>query len=148
MLAWNGSRLFPRGCHHPGTNTNRSFRFLYVLIVAMDANFRLKNLMRSSLKRDPGLHTGFAYFPEDAPYQKHILKYATQKDVSSERFLDNLTGTNLKMKISMCSGFKTLANAETQFSAGLRSMGIGMCICTRHKIVRAGGVGDLQKGER
>ena len=38
--------------------------------------------MRSSLKKDPGLHTGFAYFPEDTPYQKHILKYATQKDVS------------------------------------------------------------------
>lgn len=56
-------------------------RFLYVLIVALDANFRLKNLMCSSLKKDPRLHTGFAYFPEDAPYQKHILKYATQKDV-------------------------------------------------------------------
>ena len=49
----------------------------------MDANFRLKNLMRSSFKKHLGLHTGFAYFPEDAPYQKHILKYATQKDVRS-----------------------------------------------------------------
>ena len=52
----------------------------------MDANFRLKNLMRSNLKKDPGLHTGFAYFPEDAPYSKHILKYATQKDVSIINF--------------------------------------------------------------
>ncbi|EDQ98095.1 uncharacterized protein LACBIDRAFT_336275 [Laccaria bicolor S238N-H82] len=86
--------------------------------------------MRSSLKKDPGLHTGFAYFPEDAPYQKHILKYATQKDIST------------------CSGFKTLANAETQFSAGLRSTGVGMCLCARHEIIRPGGVGDLQKGER
>ena len=113
----------------------------------MDANFRLKNLMRSSLKRDPGLHTGFAYFPEDVPYQKHILKYATQKDVSLAhypRFYFRLT----ILKISTCSGFKTLANAETQFSTGLRSTGVGMCVCARHEIVRAGGVGDLQKGER
>lgn len=81
-LAWNGSMSFCQGCYYPGTIANHLYRFLYVLIVAMDANFRLKNLMRSSLKRDPGLHTGFAYFPEDAPYQRHILKYATQKDVS------------------------------------------------------------------
>ena len=52
------------------------------------------------------------------------------------------------LKISTCSGFKTLANAETQFSSGLRSTGVGMCVCARHEIVRAGGVGDLQKGER
>ena len=86
-LAWNGSKLFPQGSQYPGTSANHLYRFLYVLIVAMDANFQLKNLMRSSLKRDPGLHTGFAYFPEDAPYQKHILKYATQKDVSGELLL-------------------------------------------------------------
>ena len=41
-----------------------------------------------------------------------------------------------------------LANAETQFSVGLRSTGVGMCVCARHEIVHAGGVGDLQKGER
>ena len=49
----------------------------------MDANFRLKNLMRSSIAKDPGLHTGMAYFPNDKPYREHVLKYATQKDVSS-----------------------------------------------------------------
>ena len=38
--------------------------------------------MRSSIKKDPGLHTGMAYFTEDEPYRKHVLKYATQKDVS------------------------------------------------------------------
>ena len=53
-----------------------------MLIIAMDANFHLKNLMRSTISKDPGLHTGFAFFPEDGPYRKHILKYASQKDVS------------------------------------------------------------------
>ena len=58
------------------------YRFLYLLIIAMDANFHLKNLMRSSNAKDPGLHTGMAYFPADQPYCEHILKYASQKDVS------------------------------------------------------------------
>ena len=89
MLPWNISMSFLHNYPSPGTNINYLFRFLYVLIVALDANFRLKNLMRSSLKRDPGLHTGFAYFPEDAAYQKHILKYATQKDVSDEHFVQS-----------------------------------------------------------
>ena len=48
----------------------------------MDANFRLKNLIRSSPAKDPGLHTGFAYFAPDEPYRQHVLKYASQKDVS------------------------------------------------------------------
>ena len=52
------------------------------------------------------------------------------------------------LKISTCSSFKTLANAETQFSTGLRSTGVGMCVCAQHEIVCTGGVGDLQKGER
>ena len=56
--------------------------------------------MRSSIKKDPGLHTGLAYFTDDEPYRKHVLKYATQKDVSffltillyslSKSFLDQL----------------------------------------------------------
>ena len=48
----------------------------------------------------------------------------------------------------MCSGFKTLAHAETKFSTGLRSTGVGMALCARHEIVRGGGVANLQKGER
>ena len=58
------------------------YRLLYFLIIAMDVNFRLKNLMRSSNAKDPGLHMGMAYFPTDQPYREHVLKYASQKDVS------------------------------------------------------------------
>jgi len=57
-----------------------------MLIIAMDANFRLKNLMCSTISKDLGLHTGFAFFPEDGLYRKHILKYASQKDVSHLRY--------------------------------------------------------------
>jgi hypothetical protein len=39
--------------------------------------------MRSSEAADPGLHTGLAYLVKNEPYIEHILKYASQKDVST-----------------------------------------------------------------
>jgi len=30
----------------------------------------------------------------------------------------------------------------------MRSTGVGMALCACHEVVRAGGVGDLQKGEQ
>lgn len=52
-----------------------------MLIIALDANFRLSNLRRLS-NRDPGLHTGKAYFVENREYLEHLAKYPRQKDVS------------------------------------------------------------------
>ena len=52
--------------------------WLYRLILAMDANFRLKNRLRSNSKADPGLGTGWAYFVPEEAYREHVLKYATQ----------------------------------------------------------------------
>jgi hypothetical protein len=56
-------------------------RFLYVLIIALDANFYLKNWLQSSEAADPSLHTSLAYFVKNEPYIEHIKKYATQTDV-------------------------------------------------------------------
>ncbi|KAG1869682.1 hypothetical protein C8R48DRAFT_746879 [Suillus tomentosus] len=124
-------------CPHPGINLpgdweqiDVSLKFLYAIFLALDANFRLKNRLRSSEAGDPGLHTGLAYFVPNEPYRAHILNNASQNDISS------------------CSGFKTLAHAETKFSNGLRATGVGLCLCARHEFVRPVGVGDLQKGER
>lgn len=47
----------------------------------MDANFRLKNRLRSSSKQDPGLITGLAYFVDDDKYAEHLLKYVTEEEV-------------------------------------------------------------------
>ncbi|PBK59415.1 hypothetical protein ARMSODRAFT_991160 [Armillaria solidipes] len=104
-------------------------RFLYRGILALDANFRLKNLFRSTKEADPGLHTGLAYFVKYTPYLLHLSKYVTQTDIST------------------CSGFKTLRQAETRGETGLRASGVAMCVCARHEMVCATGVGDLQKGE-
>ncbi|PBK59521.1 hypothetical protein ARMSODRAFT_991128 [Armillaria solidipes] len=124
-------------CPIPGVNLPNGWmgcmpekRYIYRGLFALDANFRLKNLHRSNSDVDPGLHTGLAYMVKYAPYLVHVKKFASQKDIST------------------CSGFKTLAHAETKGEAGLRASGVGMCVCARHEMVCATGVGDLQKGER
>ncbi|KAG1763903.1 hypothetical protein EV702DRAFT_1182676 [Suillus placidus] len=75
-------------CPQPGINlpedwdkVEGSMKFLYYLIIAMDANFRLKNRNQASSIADPGLHTGLAYFVPDKSYTEHILKNASQANV-------------------------------------------------------------------
>ncbi|SJL14297.1 uncharacterized protein ARMOST_17753 [Armillaria ostoyae] len=109
---------------------SRSISFLYHGILALDANFRLKNLFRSTKEADPGLHTGLAYFIKHTLYLLHLSKYVTQTDILT------------------CSGFKTLRQAETRGETSLRASGVAMCVCARHEMVCATGVSDLQKGER
>ncbi|KIK75554.1 hypothetical protein PAXRUDRAFT_29068, partial [Paxillus rubicundulus Ve08.2h10] len=91
--------------------------FLYYLTLTLDANFWLKDWNCSSDVADLGLHTGLAYFVPNDPYKDHILKFATQNDIST------------------CSGFKSLAHAETKFSTGLRVTGVGLCLCAQHEFV-------------
>ncbi|KAJ8502454.1 hypothetical protein ONZ45_g11741 [Pleurotus djamor] len=107
-----------------------ALKFLYMLFVSIDANFRLKNRLRKNEKTDPGLHTGLAYFVPQQPYNEHILRHVTEADISS------------------CSGFSAMSRADSKSTSGLRYTGVGMCVCSRHEMVRALGVGDLQKGER
>lgn len=57
----------------------------------MDANFRLKNRLRSSSRKDPGLVTGLAYFVNDDMYREHILKYIDEEEVSLITFSIHLT---------------------------------------------------------
>lgn len=58
-------------------------RFLYTLIVCMDANFRLKNQLVSNYSVDPGLGIGWAYMVDRKPYEKYALSHANEEDVSS-----------------------------------------------------------------
>ncbi|KAF9488293.1 hypothetical protein BDN71DRAFT_1435481 [Pleurotus eryngii] len=107
-----------------------SKQYLYMLIVALNANFRLKNCLKSNEAVDPGLHTGCVYFIEQEPYMEHLRQFSTQVETST------------------CSGFRTLAAAETKFSAGMCYTGVGMCICAQHELVCPNRVGNLQKGEK
>ncbi|KAJ7788725.1 hypothetical protein B0H14DRAFT_2627987 [Mycena olivaceomarginata] len=104
--------------------------FLYVLFIALDACFCLKRRMISSEFKDPGLGTGWAYVMENAPYRHFLLGVTEQKEMST------------------CSGLAALDYANTKFSRGYSTTGVGMGVCARHEFVQANGVGDLQKGER
>ncbi|KAJ7059348.1 hypothetical protein C8F01DRAFT_1255046 [Mycena amicta] len=104
--------------------------YLYALMLALDANFRLKNRIRTNERHDPSLGSGWGYFVESEPYKEHLRDYVAEVDVST------------------CIAFAALMQKETRLTSGLRVSGVGGCVCARHGVVRAQGVGDLQKGER
>ena len=60
---------------------NLCLRYLYMTIVCMDANFRLKNNLVSNYSQDPGLGTGWAYMVARAGYEKYVLSHASDDDV-------------------------------------------------------------------
>ncbi|KAI0069364.1 hypothetical protein K474DRAFT_1610556, partial [Panus rudis PR-1116 ss-1] len=51
-------------------------------------------------------------------------------------------------QMSTCTGFAALLSANTKYSKGYATTGVGMAVCARHGFVLPNGVGDLQKGER
>jgi hypothetical protein len=58
-----------------------SSRWLYALILAIDANFRLKNKCRR-IRNDPALGDGWGHWVPEKPYQAYIKKYGYQQEVS------------------------------------------------------------------
>ncbi|KAJ7791307.1 hypothetical protein B0H14DRAFT_3500651 [Mycena olivaceomarginata] len=80
--------------------------------------------------KDPGLGTGMAYMLENVPYREYLLTVTDQKEMST------------------CSGLAALDYANTKFSRGYSTTGVGMGVCARHEFIQPNGVGDLQKGKR
>ena len=60
------------------TNTPR---FLYTLVVAVDACFRLKRRAVSNEVKDPILGSGWGYFVEDRSYHELLVQYKDQEEV-------------------------------------------------------------------
>jgi hypothetical protein len=52
-----------------------------MLLLAVDANFRLKNRMRNNEIDDPSLGPGWGYWVEPNSYKEHLKKYVSEKDV-------------------------------------------------------------------
>ncbi|KAK7032539.1 hypothetical protein VNI00_012937 [Paramarasmius palmivorus] len=124
-------------CPQPGINlplgwdqapANR--RWLYTLILAMDANFKQKARSRPKDKLDETLGPGWGCVVDHDSYMALV---------NARRHAD---------EISHCVGFNAIWNANTKKSKGLRATGIGAVICARHELFRPNGIGDLQKGER
>ncbi|KAJ6512449.1 hypothetical protein C8R45DRAFT_813144, partial [Mycena sanguinolenta] len=116
-------------------------RFLYTLFIALDACFRLKRRLVSSKLKDPDLGPGWAYMVETGPYCEYLRSVTNQKEASRTGFIP-------MWQMNTCSGLAVLDYANTKFSHGYSTTGVGMGVCRRHEFVQANGVGDLQKGER
>jgi hypothetical protein len=58
-------------------------RFLFMLILALDANFRLKNRLRANEIQNPALGSGLGYFCEEKRYKNHLKNYVAESDVST-----------------------------------------------------------------
>ncbi|KAJ7343885.1 hypothetical protein DFH08DRAFT_701870 [Mycena albidolilacea] len=107
------------------------YQFLYMLCIAVDANFRLKNRIRTNEIDDPSLGPGWGYWVEASRYRKHLRKYVNEKEVCDT-----------------CIAFAALLQKDTRLTTGLRVSGVGGCVCARHECMLPNGLGDLQKGER
>lgn len=62
-----------------------------MLIVCLDANFRLKNQLVSSEAADPGLGTGLAFFGPLESYRTWLLSCTDSEEVSSWLFCNKLS---------------------------------------------------------
>ncbi|KAK7061181.1 CxC2 domain-containing protein [Favolaschia claudopus] len=124
-------------CPRPGVNLPEDWQkaskedsFIYILYLALDACFRLKRGLISSELKDPGLGNGMAFMLENAPYREYLLTVTDQDEMST------------------CSGLAALDYANTKFSRGYSTTGVGMGVCARHEFIQPNGIGTLQKGER
>ncbi|KAJ7735256.1 hypothetical protein DFH07DRAFT_753979 [Mycena maculata] len=111
-------------------NVDPAFRFLYMLLLAVDANFKLKNRIRANEIDDPPLGPGWSYWVEPQCYKRHLKSYVAEKDMST------------------CIAFAALLQKDTRMTTGLCASGVGGCVCARHECVRPNGIRDLRKGER
>ncbi|KAF7335028.1 CxC2 domain-containing protein [Mycena venus] len=105
-------------------------RYLFRPILAMDANFKMKNRIHAREHDDPSLGPGWGAFVEPTRYKQHLRNYVAEKDIST------------------CIAFAALTQKDTRNTAGLPVSGVGGCVCARHECIRPNGLGDLQKGER
>ncbi|KAH8106476.1 hypothetical protein DFH11DRAFT_1691850 [Phellopilus nigrolimitatus] len=121
-------------CPHPGKNlpnewVNSDQPWLYRLVLAIDANFRLK--MKDRGAKDLELGPGWAYFVEDKAYKEEVVKHPA------------------KIERNSCdSTFQAIERATSRVNDGYSVTGVGSIICARNGLVRPNGVADLQKGER
>ncbi|VDC02624.1 unnamed protein product [Peniophora sp. CBMAI 1063] len=110
------------------------FRWLYRVILSLDANFRLNNKLTDSKDRtDPNLTDGCAYMAPRLQYDAYILK--TEGAPEPEPPCD-------------CSRFGALVMANIKGGKGMRTTGVGGCFCSRHEFVQPLGLATLKKGER
>lgn len=123
------------------------FRWIYALILAIDANFRLKNKDRN-ITNDVPLGDGWAHWVPEEPFMDYVGGYGYQEEVSTASSSVYQSLTHLRQPNMCDSQLRAVDHANTRFSRGYKSTGVGGVVCARHGLVRKNGLGDLQKGER
>jgi hypothetical protein len=68
-------------------------RWLYTLILTVDANFHLKN-KKKAIKDDPPLGDGWAHVVEEKPYMEYVRQYGYQAEV--HEFIYSISMTLMK----------------------------------------------------
>ncbi|KAJ3761528.1 hypothetical protein EV360DRAFT_92998 [Lentinula raphanica] len=124
-------------CPHPEVNlpsdwddVSNPLSFIYTQFIAIDACFRLKRKLVSSVEKDPYLQPGKAYLVEPELFRHYLLTVTDQDEMCT------------------CTGLAALDYANTRHSKGYAVTGVGMCCCARHEIVGKNAAVPLQKGER
>lgn len=56
--------------------------------------------------------------------------------------------TERDLQMSTCTGLAALDHANTKYSRGYATTGVGVGVCARHEFIQRNGAVDLQKGER
>ncbi|VDB96085.1 unnamed protein product [Peniophora sp. CBMAI 1063] len=123
-------------CPRPGVNLPDGWenappeeRFLYALLIAIDANFKLK--MKDKGAKNIELGDGWSFFVGNEEYEEHLK--------------NNTDLTEMKQ----CeSEHNALRNANMATSKRWAVNGVGVAMCARHLLYRAQGVVDLPRGER
>lgn len=77
-----------------------------MLIVAMDANFRLKSRLRNSAKQEPMLGLGMSYFVDNGPYADFIKDYVDQGEVCSRVLLNYVCDSRHNHRLVVVLGFR------------------------------------------
>ena len=112
----------------------------------MDVCFRLKWRDVSSEAQDPIMGSGWGYWVKDGPFRELLKDYADQEEVRDLSFAASIKLTPVQM--SSCTGFSALKDANTKFSKGYATTGVGAVICARHEFWQPNGSVDIQVGER
>jgi hypothetical protein len=104
------------------------FSFLYVFFLAIDACFRLKRHLISSVLKDPSLASGWAYMVETLSYRDYLLTVTDQKEV---RYLFILQGCISDSGVDeYLQWFGGTRSREHQICARVRRDGCGYgCLC-------------------
>ncbi|KAJ7021526.1 hypothetical protein C8F04DRAFT_1273648 [Mycena alexandri] len=122
-----GGELFCVGCC-VAMHAANPLHIINVSVLPLHCARRLlpfERRMVSSELRDPGLGTDWSYFVEQEPYHQYLLATTNETEVST------------------CSGLAALDYANTKFSRGYSTTGVGMGICARHEFLQPTGYSNI-----